>query len=1025
MATSSSMSDEEAMLAKVAEDGNALKHASDKWKNNTKVVLAVAAKRGCAPAADDSYEYDGWMPLKGGGEYDTDYGPDYFHALFPLVLAAPVLKGTPTLRRVAGIVNDAKRAAACADPATVWAVEVEQQAIVIRTGILGRHSTEESQQRSRHDDEDSYHRYRRCGCYDEDGCGCGYYGGGIPGNDPDFTGGSIHQVAEAAEKVAASQAAPLQIVDIGGTTYLLAAGWWSVPGGDLVAQALAQHPALAEAGQRFYLATPHTGSNGAAVPATVPLLLSGPTPPKAALVWLADGEDAPAPAPARENKNILDWSSKEVVLAEVVQDGCTLKYASTELRNNKAVVLAAVAENGRALYYASSELQRDKAVVLAAAAAPDFNQALGCFIGMECIPAALQTDTDVMRAAAVTAFADGVLKCQALRDDEWDTAESVLARVPDGFLKDSTFWSGVDARTLLQPVHHHASCGRQERPWELPNDEEVVLAVVTGYGPALKHAPDQLKGNKKVALAAANQDGRALKYVSGELEDDEQLILAAAIPGPRSPTSELLHAAGGDFTLDKGEFLSALSESRTWCAEPPQFQLFQTPHWSSKLPDCSGLALKHAPAELKSDMAFIVAAAARSGEALAGVPALLKANVELRLSLVSKLGYSLAALGHAPPALKASPSLKRVASIVDDAERAAACADPATVWAVEVEQQAIVIQTGAALAGSTEETDADFWLSSDDDDDDDHYMQCSCTHQDGACTCPRDHTAEFTAELVAELEQCMPPAAAKAIDARLKLSKPFDEETTPWSAPSRTAYYAQCASLSNASNTAMEVADAALVAAARADPDSAGAGDSNIDDTSWGAWFETAPLEADSMAAARFDDDDREASLGPREASLGPGGWGTLAALRAICDCWESDHWGSCCAVVERAVDAAAERVAASQAAPLQIVDIGGNTYPLEAGWWSVPGGDLVAQALAQHPALAEAGQRFELVTSDGAAVPATVPLLLSGPTPPKTTLIWLSDDDADASAGAPAKRPRMEADSSGAGAMPARCVLA
>ena len=86
--------------------------------------------------------------------------------------------------------------------------------------------------------------------------------------------------------------------------------------------------------------------------------------------------------------------------------------------------------------------------------------------------------------------------------------------------------------------------------------------------------------------------------------------------------------------------------------------------------------------------------------------------------------------------------------------------------------------------------------------------------------------------------------------------------------------------------------------------------------------------------------------------------------------------------------------MAGSQAAPLDIVVLGGNEYPLATpGWWSVPGGDLVAQALALHPALVEAGQRFCLVTSDGAAAPATVPLLLSGPTPPKATLVWLADD--------------------------------
>jgi len=105
-------------------------------------------------------------------------------------------------------------------------------------------------------------------------------------------------------------------------------------------------------------------------------------------------------------------------------------------------------------------------------------------------------------------------------------------------------------------------------------------------------------------------------------------------------------------------------------------------------------------------------------------------------------------------------------------------------------------------------------------------------------------------------------------------------------------------------------------------------------------------------------------------------------------------------------VAAAAAKVAASQAAPLQIVDVGGNTYPLAVGWWSAPGGDLVAQALAQHPALLEADQRFELVTSDGTATPATVPLLLAGPMPPKAALVWLADDTPKASA---AKRARVE----------------
>ena len=54
-------------------------------------------------------------------------------------------------------------------------------------------------------------------------------------------------------------------------------------------------------------------------------------------------------------------------------------------------------------------------------------------------------------------------------------------------------------------------------------------------------------------------------------------------------------------------------------------------------------------------------------------------------------------------------------------------------------------------------------------------MQCSCEHHDEACKCPCDHTAEFTAELAAELEQIESLAVAKAKDALRKYAKPFAE----------------------------------------------------------------------------------------------------------------------------------------------------------------------------------------------------------------------------------------------------------
>ena len=79
---------------------------------------------------------------------------------------------------------------------------------------------------------------------------------------------------------------------------------------------------------------------------------------------------------------------------------------------------------------------------------------------------------------------------------------------------------------------------------------------------------------------------------------------------------------------------------------------------------------------------------------------------------------------------------------------------------------------------------------------------------------------------------------------------------------------------------------------------------------------------------------------------------------------------------------AAAARVAGSQATPLDIVDIGSNRYPLPApSWWATPGGDLVAMALAQHPALVEANQRFCL--SDSATTTTTTTMSIR---PPPTT---------------------------------------
>jgi hypothetical protein len=105
-------------------------------------------------------------------------------------------------------------------------------------------------------------------------------------------------------------------------------------------------------------------------------------------------------------------------------------------------------------------------------------------------------------------------------------------------------------------------------------------------------------------------------------------------------------------------------------------------------------------------------------------------------------------------------------------------------------------------------------------------------------------------------------------------------------------------------------------------------------------------------------------------------------------------------------VQEAATMVTANRGTPLVINDLGGNEYLLEVGWSWAPHGDLVAFALAQHPAtlgqmVSQTGQTFTLVTTDGDCTAVSVPVLLSQPLQkPAACLIWLDPDDDQSGAG-------------------------
>ena len=72
----------------------------------------------------------------------------------------------------------------------------------------------------------------------------------------------------------------------------------------------------------------------------------------------------------KQKGSILKYASdelrndREIVLATVKKDDRALKFASDELKNDREIVLAAVMQNGQALEFASDELKNDREIVL-------------------------------------------------------------------------------------------------------------------------------------------------------------------------------------------------------------------------------------------------------------------------------------------------------------------------------------------------------------------------------------------------------------------------------------------------------------------------------------------------------------------------------------------------------------------------------------------------------------------------------------------------------------------------------------
>eukprot|EP00971_Amphidinium_carterae_P128303 2541956-Amphidinium_carterae.1 len=180
-------------------------------------------------------------------------------------------------------------------------------------------------------------------------------------------------------------------------------------------------------------------------------------------------------------------------MAAVTQDGAALKYAAEELQCNRDIVLAAVRQDGAALLYAAEELRRDPVIVLAAVSA----------------------DGLALKYAATELKSDANIVLRAYAGNR-DVVLTVLRELGVGEL------------------------GRAARVWELIDyltEEhrkyfEIVLALVSQNGLALRYAAVELQSNHDIVLAAVRQDGVVLKYAAEELQSNRDIVLAAVRTSP-------------------------------------------------------------------------------------------------------------------------------------------------------------------------------------------------------------------------------------------------------------------------------------------------------------------------------------------------------------------------------------------------------------------------------------------------------------------------------------------------------------
>ncbi len=164
----------------------------------------------------------------------------------------------------------------------------------------------------------------------------------------------------------------------------------------------------------------------------------------------------------------------EVMYNSVVKDGCLLKYASDNLKNEKKIVKLAVMHNGLALKYASDNLKKNKEIILEAVSK------------------------------------NGMILEHIL--NEIQNPKKVIN----------------ERNTIISAVKSNG-LALQFASDELRDDKIIVNIAVKQNGLALKYVSDRLKSRVKIIIKAVNQNGLALQYVPEYIKSRSIEITGIAI----------------------------------------------------------------------------------------------------------------------------------------------------------------------------------------------------------------------------------------------------------------------------------------------------------------------------------------------------------------------------------------------------------------------------------------------------------------------------------------------------------------